>query len=115
MQIAELDRNMDLRSKESEVSSSSGVDTKVEDNTEDMNENDIEDTKPVNTTPLDCSVSPPTNSSSTAVVDNMQESVAKVILMIQQKPLHYFNCFTVAFYEFQMGQRHSIIPTTEQS
>ena len=80
MQNAELDRNMDLRSKESEVSSSSGIDTnKVEDNTEDINENDIEDTKLVNTIPLDCSVSPPTSNSSNSVVDTMQESVAKVI------------------------------------
>ena len=81
IQTAEFDRNMDLRSKESEVSSSSGLDTnKIEDNTEDINENDIQDTKLVNTIPLDCSVSPPTSNGSNTVVDSMQESVAKVFL-----------------------------------
>ena len=76
---AEQDRTADLRSKESEVSSSSGLEAggKQGDtaDTEAGEEEPAPAPAPAPATPLDCSVSPPP---ALAAVDSLQESVAKV-------------------------------------
>ena len=74
---AEQDRTADLRSKESEVSSSSGLEAGgKQGDTADTEAGEEEPAPaPAPATPLDCSVSPPP---ALAAVDSLQESVAKV-------------------------------------
>ena len=70
---AEQDRTADLRSKESEVSSSSGLEAGGKQG--DTADTEAGEEEPAPATPLDCSVSPPP---ALAAVDSLQESVAKV-------------------------------------
>ena len=72
---AEQDRTADLRSKESEVSSSSGLEAGGKQGDTADTEAGEEEPAPAPATPLDCSVSPPP---ALAAVDSLQESVAKV-------------------------------------
>ena len=83
--VAEQERNIDLSSKESEVSSSSIVDNN-EDTKEEQSDNDLVEAKVVvGERPLDCSVTPPTssvapnnNNNNIAGLEGVQETVAKV-------------------------------------
>ena len=74
---AEQERTADLRSKESEVSSSSGLEAGGKQGDTADTEAGVEEPAPAPApaTPLDCSVSPPP---ALAAVDSLQESVAKV-------------------------------------
>ena len=78
LQLSEDDRGVDLTSKESEVSSSSGMDVKKQ---EDENVGEVVgeavgEGKNVGESPVDCSVSPPS-----LVGESLHESAAKLLFM----------------------------------
>ena len=105
---AEQERTADLRSKESEVSSSSGLEAGGKQGDTADTEAGEEEPAPAPATPLDCSVSPPP---ALAAVDSLQESVAKVSPCSAAVAGHLH--LAAAVHELQVGSRHPLLPAAQ--